>query len=216
MSRTAPQTRRAAVLAGAVLLLVMINFAMLSAVIAGGDDNRLAGWRAESLRARLAMESARHIYITEAEAGRPIPTDPVQLPEGETIFIGPVEEDDVTIRGVSGQAAREETINVTSEADDDDEGGPGIGAPSGPSSKKKAKKKGSSKKKASKSSSKKKSSGKKSSSKKKSSKKKASATPRDDGTALARASSGPSRKLVSSRRQPAVIGPKSDLRRTDA
>ena len=107
---TRPRQRRAAALAGAVLVLTIVNLAVISAVAAGTGDMMVAGWRVDALRAHFATESGIHVFISETEAGRATPSKPYTLPGGETVSIGQVVANEVPIQGESRDAVRQRIL----------------------------------------------------------------------------------------------------------
>jgi hypothetical protein len=103
------------VLASVVLLIAGINMLLLGIVIGGSAESRVAGLRAETLRAFLAAESGAHMVAGELGAGRTPPTGSYTLAGGESLQIsvsGSGAPYTCTILARSGQARREIELEI--------------------------------------------------------------------------------------------------------
>jgi hypothetical protein len=113
-SRTMPRQRRAAALAGAVLVIAALNFVIIGSLSAGSDDASIAAQKIDSTRALLAIESGVALVIGELSAGREGPIGERPVPQGGSILIettatSPPMQVDITAR--SGRAIR--TVRIT-------------------------------------------------------------------------------------------------------
>ncbi|MFG0292904.1 MAG: hypothetical protein ACIAQF_12745 [Phycisphaerales bacterium JB065] len=107
--------RRAAALAGAVSVIAALNFLIIGSVSAGGEDQHLAAYRVDAVRAALGVEAATAVVIGELSSGRPIPIGETELPGGHRVTIEsdaeyPPMEVDIEARW--GQATRAVRIRI--------------------------------------------------------------------------------------------------------
>lgn len=114
ITRTKPRQRRAAALAGAVLVIAALNFVIIGSLSAGADDAAIAAQKIDSTRTLLAVESGVAMVIGELSAGREVPVGEHSLPQGgsvqiEATAISPPMQVDITAR--SGRAIR--TVRIT-------------------------------------------------------------------------------------------------------
>ncbi|MCA9309932.1 MAG: hypothetical protein KDA21_01935 [Phycisphaerales bacterium] len=128
-----PTARRGAALAGAVLVMTVLNLAVISAVVAGSGDSLVAAWRVEGLRAEMGAESARFVVIGEYGAGREPGHDGFELPGGERIHVGEERDGEIEVRGDWNLASRVLVLWLMDEEEGDGVGGPGdgVGGPGG-------------------------------------------------------------------------------------
>jgi hypothetical protein len=107
--------RRAAALAGTVLIIAALNFVIIGSLTAGGDDAAITSQRVDSLRALLAIESGVALLVGEISGGREVPTGERELPSGQTILIeatGTAPPMQVEITARSGRAERTVRISL--------------------------------------------------------------------------------------------------------
>ncbi len=114
-SRAKPRDRRAAALAGTVLVIAALNFVIIGSLTAGGDDAAVTAQRVDSLRALLAVESGVALVVGEVSNGRSVPIGERVLPDGQTVLIEtdsdtPPMQVDITAR--SGRAERSVRITL--------------------------------------------------------------------------------------------------------
>lgn len=110
-----PCRRRAAALAGTVLIIAALNFVIIGSLTAGGDDAAITSQRIDSLRALLAVESGVALMVGEVSGGREVPTGERTLPSGQTILIeatGSTPPIQVDITARSGRAERTVRISL--------------------------------------------------------------------------------------------------------
>ena len=112
-----PHDRRGAALAGAVLVMTVVNLAVISAVTAGSGDALVVSWRLHGLRATLAADSAAFIAHAESGAGRELQPGTTTLPGGEEVTIGVVDAGQVTVQGAASDARRQLVVQVGEEAE---------------------------------------------------------------------------------------------------
>lgn len=107
--------RRGAALAAAVVILAVINLAVIGAVTARGDDDRISVQRAQTLRAFFAAEAGAGVALTETVAGRTLPAGSVNLSGGASFELtspGGSPPLTITINGRCAQSSRRLSVNI--------------------------------------------------------------------------------------------------------
>src|SRR5438045_6326146 len=103
--------RRGAGIAAVVVMLAVVNFAVIGAIRASGDEAQVGAMRAETARAFYAAESGARVLIKSSTAGLTMPAAGSTLTLGNASctyvsFPAVGQTGDAIVQGADGTAAR--------------------------------------------------------------------------------------------------------------